>query len=234
MEDVLISNLTALGATPAAADLIEIETSGGASRKVRYDELVPGETVHDLSELTSVEGDDWALVTDRSDTTDHASGTDKKAQIKMIRGGRLPPIFKTSDEARNTTTTLADDGALIAPLEAGKTYLVRFRVIRKSASDQPDFKFGIAYTGTLTGDQFCRYESQSLNNSTETNGVSNALIASQNLFDGASGAGYLEVICVVTTSTAGNLKFQWAQLFSDANDSVVLKGSVVERTEILV
>lgn len=39
MANVLVSDLTALGATPAGADLLELETSGGASRKVTVAEV---------------------------------------------------------------------------------------------------------------------------------------------------------------------------------------------------
>lgn len=103
MAQVKISDLTALGATPGATDLIEVETGAGLPRKVTYAELVPLEDVTDLAALTAPATGDLFVIRDISDTTDGADGTDKKITALALTG------YTAASASGAASVTLAED-----------------------------------------------------------------------------------------------------------------------------
>lgn len=136
-------------------------------------------------------------------------------------------VVKTSDEARNTTTTLADDGALVAALSASTTYKFEIEVHYKIANDVMDFKSSVAYSGTTTGDVALWHARTPVDNTSIATANDNAFGVSRTHFSGTAGIGYVVYRGIVTTNASGNLSFQWAQNTSNASDATVLKGAIL-------
>lgn len=63
-------------------------------------------------------------------------------------GGGFTAVTKSSDEATSSDTTLSADGALVVPLQANSKYHLRGRVFLSGGAGG-DYKYGLAYTGTL-------------------------------------------------------------------------------------
>jgi hypothetical protein len=65
-------------------------------------------------------------------------------------GGPGEFIFKEESEARNSTTTVAEDSALIAALNAGARYLVRGIIYLRAENATMDVKYDLSYSGGLS------------------------------------------------------------------------------------
>jgi hypothetical protein len=142
-------------------------------------------------------------------------------------------VFKPSNQAKTSDTTLANDSTLVAALDATSTYAFRF-VVFLSTGATPDSKYGLAYTGSLSSAFVFRgYQSPG------------AGIGAADLFtatvetlpgvlnvNGGTGTTIIMIHGVLTTSTAGNLSFQWAQQTSNAAATTVRAGSYLEYRKI--
>jgi hypothetical protein len=64
-------------------------------------------------------------------------------------GGAVYAIYKDADEARSSTTVLADDSTLKATLLADTKYVLEFEIFT-DASVTPDLKYDFNFTGTTT------------------------------------------------------------------------------------
>lgn len=138
-------------------------------------------------------------------------------------------IFKPTDQVKTSDTTLADDTALVAALDASSTYAFRF-VVFLSTGATPDSKFGLAYTGSLASAYVFRgWQSPG------------AAVSAADLFsltveslpgsiniNGNAGTTIIMIDGVLTTSTSGTLSFQWAQNVSDPVATTVRAGSYLE------
>ena len=144
--------------------------------------------------------------------------------------GGWTTVAKTSDESRNTTTTLADDSQLLVALAAGTRYRIRFRLFYSIANATMDFKYAFAYSGAMTSVSglIGIYEAGTAGGrSAEWQEVISAL-PSGALLSSAAGTGYYRLDIVVLTNTAGTLNFKWAQNTSNASNATVLAGSYLE------
>lgn len=146
-------------------------------------------------------------------------------------------LIKQNDEARNTTTTLADDGELTVALAAGTTYFIDMLLMADSGAT-PGLKYLFTYTGTLTS--AATWEGANNSIAPGTGGSGDGLgpcynfgqisILTNRARTGSATAGTLlggHVRGVIVTNTAGNLKIQWAQNTSDAGNTTVHKGSYI-------
>jgi len=226
MVEKLISDLTALGATPAAGDFVEIETVAGASKKVTYAELVTTENLDALDALTAVAVGDKVIVRDVSDTTDGVTGTDKEVTVSNLKGAYR--VYKTSDESRASDTTLAADSQLTVALATTTTYSVRGVVMTQLADATPDLKYGLIYSGTTTGSVTTFVSKNPCNNTTQTTKMQNSFLTSDTLLSSVAGDGRLFFEVTFTTSSTGNFYLAWAQQTSDVNTTTILKGSWIE------
>lgn len=146
-----------------------------------------------------------------------------------VSGGSGGPTMalKTSDESRNTTTTLTDDSTLVATLSANTNYVFEFEVFFVSAAT-PDFKFALNFTGTTTrADSWYQYATSTNTGSSasQNTGLRDALVPSQAILTG-SDRHILQVRGAIQVGgSGGTLSFQWAQNTSNATDTTVLAGS---------
>ena len=127
-------------------------------------------------------------------------------------------VLKTADETvNNNNSTLADDALMVA-LGANETWMLRY-FIKYNCNTTADFRYNISvpsgatYSALFQGDNtggFVEYYRES----------------SDQLVDGkaANWAFLLEVV-VKTSSTPGNVVFNWAQGTAHASDTKVLIGS---------
>jgi hypothetical protein len=144
-------------------------------------------------------------------------------------------IWKTSDEARASNTTLTDDAELLVTLQANAAYLVNILALFTSPAT-PDFKCDLEFTGTcldFTGIVDSR-ASAILTNSANGIAASFGFTGTAGAFDtftetGDSGAdtygGVRYSGLIQTGATGGVLSFRWAQNLSSAENTTVLAGS---------
>lgn len=189
---------------------------------------------------TGLTGGNWKVVYTNGSGTPVELALGTIGQVLRSAGAAAAPVFsnawsyvlKTADESRNTTTTLADDGALVLSLSATTKYLIRCKVFTTIANATMDFKFATSYTGTDTGTTYTTWRAMaggvSTGTSAEFQGIASGQISSQSITATTSGVGHLMIEQSIETSGAGTWSFQWAQNTSDASDATVGRGSYVE------
>lgn len=125
-------------------------------------------------------------------------------------------ILKTADQTVNNSTTLVNDTHLVVPLLANRRYYWFMR-LRFESDSTPDIHFTWTVPSGATGGR-----RREINNATEVGyGTVSTWSGSTGVTRQGYAGGYVE-----TSSTAGNLQFQWAQDVADASDTTVLIGSV--------
>jgi len=147
-------------------------------------------------------------------------------------------LIKQSDESRNTTTTLTDDGELTIPLDAGTTYFVDC-AFTFEGNATADIKYAWVYTGTITRSLLT--EGSLLSQITGAGGsgdgkgpsynYTNVSAASRALAGNntANTKGGGNIRGVIVTNSSGNLKLQWSQNTSDAGNVTVHGGSYLSK-----
>lgn len=134
-------------------------------------------------------------------------------------------IGKASDETRNSTTTFADDGALVSDtLEANTAYKVEV-FLPVNSGTTPDFKMALDRSGLsdaeLYWQQFITLGGGSAAAAhTFGTSVTTTTATGNDQLWGAAGI-------LVTGSNTGTLKVQWAQNTSDAGNTTVKAGAVL-------
>jgi len=126
--------------------------------------------------------------------------------------------LKTADETVNNTTTTQDDDHLVVALGANETWILRY-FIKYNSNTTANFKYntvvpsGATYSALFQGDNTGGFVEHYRSSSNQT-------------VDGkAADWAFLEEVVVKTSSTAGNVVFQWAQNTANASDTKVLIGS---------
>lgn len=150
-------------------------------------------------------------------------------KIESLGGWTL--VKKTSDEARQNTTTFADDGALVYTLVANTTYWIRGRIFFDTSANA-DFKYQINWTQTP---QLFRSRGSFVPPITSQANTSELAYAEQTTSShavtgpGTNGGFVMLDILVTSHATLSSvLSFQWAQNTSDFGFTTVLKGSHLE------
>lgn len=148
-----------------------------------------------------------------------------------IDEGAWTVVTKQTDEARNTTTTLADDAELAVPMEANTRYMIRGRIFF-DCNATADIKWSLAGPSGLS---LARVERRTIAAGATTYGnvaVATAFGSVSVTGTGTEG-GYIAFEAVIATgANAGDLTFQWAQDTSNAGDSTVLRGSYLEYRKV--
>lgn len=154
----------------------------------------------------------------------------------QIGPSHRPRIYKTADESRNTTVTLATDGQLVTPtLNAPGTYVVRGKVLFETANATMDFKWGLIYTGTATS--FVVHRRHYVANAAagtdneETRLTDSGALSASGPFSVAgttTGKGFAEFEATIRITSSGTFGFQWSQDTSNASNLTVLEGSYIE------
>lgn len=136
-------------------------------------------------------------------------------------------IIKSADEIRNTDgAVMADDGELLISLDASSIYTIRF-FGSGATSAAADYKFNIAYTGTYSSIYILRQHTVA-NSTTLTSTVNTAVGFNQAVTGTAAGAFLIKMDIRISTTNAGTLSFQWAQNTSNASNTVIYAGSMIE------
>lgn len=140
-------------------------------------------------------------------------------------------VRKTIDESIPSNTTLQDDDALLFAIAASEVWQFEFVVHASSASDTPDIKFSVTFTGAAgaTG----TWGHQGIQSTATT--TPSVVAVSRYVFDASSPSvgGVIAaadtpnriVGVVVNSTTAGNIILQWAQNSSNATATTVKTGS---------
>lgn len=142
---------------------------------------------------------------------------------------------KTADETVTSSTTLQDDDQLFLPVAANARYLVDTFVIYTGASD-PAGGLRMGWTGPSGA-------TMKWTNFGVTQNVSPTLVNYNVVVESIGGArgvgtnGSTEMSCqprgrLVTSSTSGILRFQWAQGTSNATGTTVKAGTCVRLVRI--
>lgn len=139
--------------------------------------------------------------------------------------------YKSSNTFRSSTTTLTADPDLTLAVVANATYIMEARIVAVSTSATPDITVGFSGPSGATMDRW----SMMWNDATTTVAAvtladitttrNNALSANLSQEHRMSGM-------LVTSSTAGNFAFQWAQGTSDATSTIVRAGSWLRLTRV--
>lgn len=141
----------------------------------------------------------------------------------------LVVIFKSADESRNTTTTLADDATLVFPMAANLRYRFTARIWLDTVA-AADFKYRHTGPASPASVRIVRQDIAPSATAWENIAVDEAYSSADVviLTAGTTG-GYVEFKGVILNgSNAGNFAFKWAQNSSDAGNTTVRAGSYIE------
>lgn len=147
-------------------------------------------------------------------------------------GGTDTPtrVIKQSNESRNTTTTYADDGALLFSVAANKVYLVRLHV--EYTLGLGGAKFQLAGPASTTANKPFAHISQGSGPSHVNSAGGTLPIVFVNDAN-TSGTNTLIAEIIVRTTASGTLSLQWAQSSSNGANSTVLAGSHIEYVTLI-
>lgn len=156
--------------------------------------------------------------------------TDVDADNPTIPAPSWTTVTKATTETRTSDgATLADDDELLFAMAASTTYRVRGSVMIESHST-PDFKY--QFNGPAAPTNVTVNFRHAALAAGETVEVANSYANTATTISVGGGA---NPRCMVTFeaviengANAGNFAFQWAQATSDANATIVLKGSYLE------
>lgn len=143
------------------------------------------------------------------------------------------PVCKQADETRTSNNTLTADSTLKFAMEANKTYTFNCYVFYSTGAT-PDLKFGFDGPAGVTSVRIVRkhivpggtgYSGVSVATAYETTGVA--------ITSSSTAPGYIELSgTIVNGSTAGNFVFTWAQNTSNAANTTIEKGSLLEYVKV--
>lgn len=143
-------------------------------------------------------------------------------------------IVKRVDEARVSTTTLANDAELELPMDAAGIYHARLKIYFQ-ADTTPDFKF--ATTGPTAGggggalNSYWGYASSAgATAPTHTQGY----VASTSILHSSYNFGHITIdFRILVGATPGTFALQFAQVTSSANDCYVMSPSTIEWLKVV-
>jgi len=174
-----------------------------------------GSLTSQASEKTILDPDDLMLVVDSE-----ASNVIKKFKPTSL----AQRVVKSSNESRNTTTTLTADSVLGVAVSSGITYHFKMLVFFTTAAT-PDFKY--SFSGpALTSCRF--YRASAVGGGTPAWVAVSTSLPGSTALAGSGTDGFVMMEGVVTPSASGNITFNWAQNTSDATNATVLAGSFME------
>ncbi|MCX5234453.1 hypothetical protein OG824_04290 [Streptomyces prunicolor] len=133
--------------------------------------------------------------------------------------GQVQFVRKTSDQSKTSTTTLGNDTQLLLPVVANATYSL-FLLCIFSGGTTGDIKFD----WTVPSGTVLRWADQ-----TGASGL-NTDVDVYSAPGGTTQVAFQVWATVVTSSTAGNVQFRWAQNATDATATIVRTNSMLQLT----
>jgi hypothetical protein len=226
--------LTVGGSANGTAALVDVvyNATQGTSAQLRYIFNHAGSNFWGLG----TSGSTGSLIIGQSAATDGGSPT---ALLTMTTAGDTTALgvaiarSKSANTSRNSTTTLADDPDLIAPLTAGRWAIEAFLPIAAAVGGGANgFKTALAYSGSLgtTDSQIWTSDATLGANTIRTVGTAETVAAIST--SGSTPVNYLLVKGFVTPSTSGNLSVQWAQNSSGAQNLTMYAGAYLTCTKV--
>lgn len=175
----------------------------------------------EIASLTSVTpaSGDYILIEDVSD-----SNNKKKVTFGDFGSGGSSTLtaYKTADQSKTSTTTLADDADLTVTLEASSVYAFEM-MLRADIAVTPDMDFAFTMPAGTAGS----ISPPGINSVTETD-----MSSEYNIKGGGNVTINSFIGQVETSTTAGAFTFKWAQNISDASATTVKKGSWIRLTKL--
>jgi hypothetical protein len=142
--------------------------------------------------------------------------------------GIVDPVVKTANTTRTATTTLTADPDLAVALLANTKYRIRGHVPYTTVA-AADFKFQFSGPASPTLVNITRRANAPGSAATAALFTDDAFAVSASVTGTVDGAGSVSFEGVIHVgANAGNLTFDWAQVTSDAGDTIVLAGSYIE------
>ena len=127
-------------------------------------------------------------------------------------------VLKTADETVNNNNSTQADDALLVALGANETWILRY-FIKYNSNTTADFRYNISVPSGATYDALTKSDDDSgprfYHRSSSDENVAGKGTDWSFTFDAV----------VKTSSTAGNVVFNWAQYTANASDTKVLLGS---------
>ena len=214
-------NFTGAGvvATDSGGNEIEVAIAGGGSGVDVEDEGTPVMTASVINFIGS-----------GISVTNGGGGV---ADVTVTTTGVWNTVRKTADQSKTSDTTLAADTHLTVALNASTTYAFRFYVFI-STHTTPDSKYDLEYTGTTTSQFVFRAHSNPAGAIANTDLFTQTIetLPGSQTIGGGTGSTIVILHGIITTNTAGDLRFRWAQNLSDGNATTVRKGSYLEVMQI--
>jgi hypothetical protein len=147
--------------------------------------------------------------------------------IPLNQSGAWAIKMKTADEARTSSTTLANDNTLTLDMISGIHYFIRGKIFYDTPT-AADFKWRHAGPAAFA----VRVKRSSI--APGANAFGNVAVdvaysaADIVILETAGTTGYIEFEAIIASNTAGTFAFQWAQNTSNASATTVLGGSYIE------
>lgn len=144
-------------------------------------------------------------------------------------------VFKTSDESRSSTTTLANDSELTVALTTGHTYHIRGVFYLSMANGTMGARFASAYSSTSSSLSCQMLQQIAASSIVNTNTYS---ISASTHFSGSGGAGSIAGVTTIqfdlriVTTGSGTFAIQWAQNVSNGSNITCQAGSYLEWAQV--
>lgn len=139
--------------------------------------------------------------------------------------------IKKINEARASTTTLANDPEMKVNLKNGKKYRFKFE-IRGLVTAAEDFKWGLVGPAATSLTTFTTTHTTDAPTAPTFSATSNTYPTAQTVLVGSTAYIRLSIDGFVWPSADGLLAFQWAQNTSGAGNTIVFFGSTLEFLEL--
>ncbi|MEQ1519714.1 MAG: hypothetical protein ABL936_00415 [Aestuariivirga sp.] len=191
-----------------------------------------GSTMINLTgaDITTAVGDISTWQSEGSDVV-RMIGYSRADGSPLVAGGTWTSVFKTADQSRTNTTTLADDSTLVFTALASGIYTIRAKIFG-SADAAPDVKFSLvgpsasgrsSQISVLNGEGGPTSEAETITASTTYISSTSILIA------GVNRSFVIDISATITVGgSGGTVAFQWAQVTSSANNTTIGLGSYIE------
>ena len=139
-------------------------------------------------------------------------------------------IIKSATQTRTSTTTYADDSELLFAVGQNKDYLFSGKIFFETGAT-PDFK--IQVTVPSSPNLFLMQQHAIAPGATSYSNIAIQTATTSTVIAGGAGNGVFEFSGILRNgSNSGNLAVQWAQNVSDAGNTKVLVGSILEFRQI--
>lgn len=176
---------------------------------------MPNTTITNLTEVTLPDGTEEAVL--------NKGGLDRKITLNNIRG-----IIKVkpADEIVNNSNVLQNDSDLFFSVGANEIYFGVAYIIDKSGL-VPDFQYAFSVPTGATG----IHGSAAWNAGANMNTVP---ITTTTTLPGGNATQFIIIpFMIVVGATGGTVTFQWSQQTPTAEDTIVMKGSMLKVTRLL-